>query len=191
LEKNYSGDIILSFYVGRGDRLLRVEINADISYNYYPSEVIAVFDFGRSVEDDWVFDIYFEDLYTTEKYTVFWTFEERAGNYINTLAITTSATDTITLISEWNIDRYDFTLAYINGPEKNTITGILTTDDKNFYLRLDDLFPNNTSTSLMIEVSTQSGVQIDEINYINIDSWGIAFIESVMRLLPGGNLYFN
>ena len=190
-EKNYSGDITLSFYIGGGDRLLRMVLNMDISYNYYPTEVIAMLDFGRSVEDDWVFNIIFDNLYTAENYAIYWTFEEQSGNYINTINIATGTTDTITLISEWNINRYNFTLSYINGPEKSTITGIFTTEDKNFYLMLDDLFPNNTSTGLMIEVSTRTGVQIDEINYINIDNWGIALIESVMRLLPGGDLFLE
>ena len=190
-ERNYSGDIVLSFYIGGGDRLLRMEMNADISYNYYPTEVTAVLDFGRSVEDDWVFDIIFEDLYTTAMYAIHWTFEERAGNYINTITVSEDTTNTITLISEWNISRFDFSLTYISDQEKSTITGVLTTDENNFYLRLDDLFPENTSTSLKIEVSTQTGVQIDEINYINIDNWGIALIESVMRLLPGGYLFFD
>jgi hypothetical protein len=192
-EKNYSGDIVLSFYIGGGDRLLRAEVNADISYNYYPARTKVVLDFGRSVEDDWLFDIDFEfdDLFAAQKFTIYWTFEEHSGNYTNTITIAEGTTDTITLISEWNINRYDFMLSYINGPEKNTITGVFTTDDKNFYLRLDDLFPENTSNSLRIEISTQTGVQIDEINFINIDSWGTALIESVMRLLPGGNLFLE
>jgi len=190
-ENNYSGDIVLLFYIGGGDRLLRVEVNADISYDYYPTEVIVVLDFGRSVDDDWFFDINFENLYTTGNYTIYWTFEELSGNYNNTIIIAEGTTDTITLISAWNIDRSNFALSYINEPEKRTITGTLTTEDKNFYLRLDDLFPENTSSSLKIEVSTQTGVQIDEVSFINIDSWGIALIESVMRLLPGGYLFFE
>ena len=188
-ERSYSGDIKMQFFIDRNDRLIRTEINADVEYDRESTEFIATFDFGNSLEDTWIFEFHVIDEYSTENLLILWDFEDLPGNQRNTVnIITTNDLDSITLISDWNQDSGDFALVYIDRWEKNELTGVLTTDDKNFRIRFDDFYPENSDDSLKIEILAQTGAEIDEIEYINMDKWGSALMESIMRLIIRGLL---
>jgi len=188
-QRNYSGDIELLFFINSDDRLIRAVINADMEYDRESTEFIATFDFGNSIEDTWVFEFHVIDEYSTENLSIFWDFEDLPGNQRNTVnIITTSDLDSITLISDWNQDSGDFALVYIDRWEKKELTGIFTTDDTNFRIAIDDLYPDSSDDSLVIEILAQTGAEIGEIEYINLDKWGSALIESIMRLIVRGLL---
>jgi len=186
IENTYLGDIVLSFYIAGSDRLLRTELNADIEYNYSPAKLNASFDFGSALDDDWAFDINIVNIYSNYKYRIDWLFEEKANTFSNTIIIDSDSSISISLTSEWNLDTGDFVFAFIEGPKKNTITGLLATEDENFHLILDDVLFNITGDHLALEVSTRTGASIDEINYINLDNWGPSLILSIMRMILGG-----
>ena len=188
-ERSYSGDIKLFFLINGNDRLLRTVVNADMEYAGENTELIATFDFGKSIEDDWVFSFFIKSDDDTDMLAIKWSFEENSGTQVNTIEITTADMDFIILVSEWDENRGDFTLAYIDGRERNEITGIFTTDNKNFRIKLDDFYPENSDDSLIIEILAQTGAEIGEIEYINLDKWGSALIESLMRLIMGGLLF--
>jgi len=188
-ERNYTGDIELLFYVGQDDRLLRVEIVVDQEYDGEPSEYTVVFDFGTSIEDDWVFTYSAIERGSTDTYEIKWTFEEQSGRYTQSIEISENDKEMFSLLSTWNESRGDFSLAYNMGNSGNSIKGVLTTDDTNFQIELDDLFPESSNNSLLIGISAETGVQIDEIDFINIDKWGSALIEAVTRLIIGGLLF--
>jgi len=187
-KKKYSGDIEVLFFVDSDDRLLRVEMIADVKYDGEASELRVELDFGSSIYDTWIMSLSYIDSNSDETVSITWDFEERSSKHVNMILIERSdnTADTIKLISEWDMIRGDFLLAYAEGMEVNELTGIFTTDDKNFNIKLDDLYPEDSSNSLMVEISTETGVQIEEIIYINIDKWGSSLMEAIMRLILNG-----
>jgi len=188
-ERNYSGDIEILFYVGQDDRLLRVEIVADIEYDGDDSEYTVVFDFGTSLEDDWVFTYSTINRGSTDIFEIKWTYEEQSGRYTQRIEISENDKEIFSLLSTWNESRGDFSLAYNMGTSGNSIKGIFTATEEDFQITLDDLFPATSNNSLLIGISAETGVQINEIDFINIDKWGNALIEAVTRLIIGGLLF--
>ena len=192
-EQYYSGDIVFSFFIDRGDRLLRAEIITDIEYDHSPVSLAMTFDFGNSIEDDWMFDLAFESPDTAEKLSIVWSFDEHvnirgstgAATHISTMIVTTDMNDPTTVISEWNIDKGDFTLTLINGNKTSSVEGSLMTDNCNFHLIFDNLFSDDPKTNLKITISTDKGAQIDEITFINLDKWNTVIVESAISLIFG------
>jgi len=183
-KRNYSGDIEVIFYVGSEDRLLRVETIADIEYDGEASVLRADIDFGNSKNDTWTMSSRYIDGDNEEMLSILWDFEERSGKYVNTIKIIPDdPINSVTLVSEWNERSGDFILAYVEGRERNELAGVFTTNDKNFSIKLDDIFPEDSGDSLIIEISTEIGVQINEISYTNIDRWGSTLIERVMSMI--------
>ena len=185
-EKNYSGDIILLFYIDREDRLLRIEIIADMEYDGESAELKATLDFGRSVTDTWMLELSVVGNHSSETITVFWDYEEHSGSYRNTVHIIASDMDSITLVSDWYQSNGDFSLNYIDRWNSGKITGNFTTDDKNFRLAFDDFYPGGSGDRLKIEVLAQTGAEIGDVDFINIDKWGNALIEAIFSLIMGG-----
>jgi len=192
-ERNYSGEIKISFFIDRNDRLLRMVINSDTVINGENSEIRATFDFGITKDDEWIFSIYSTRNNQIDGSMIRWSLEERSGTFINTIDITTSDMDSTTLISELNTDTSAFALTFIDTTESNTITGVFITDDINFHITIDDMFPNDPHISLTIGLSTglavQTGTHAGEISFINIDRWGSTLIEAITRLLILGSLF--
>jgi len=184
-EELYSGEIELLFYISKEDRLLRLEVDVDIKYDSNPLKLDLEFSFGNSINDEWVLDAIFIINQSSGRFIAEWIYEERSGTYTNTITVTEGKTTSIALISEWDLNRGDFTLSYTNYPDTNTISGVLITDDKNFNLLFDDLYQDDPYNSLKIEISTKTGAQINEIYYVNIDQWSSAIFESMIGLIFG------
>lgn len=188
-ERSYSGDIVFAFYIGNKDRLLRAEINVDIEYDNNQIEMSTMFDFGKSIDDDWVMEIWTRESGSAENYSITWSYDKTSDVYTNSITIYTGTMDSFVLTSEWDINRGDFTLSYADRWDRSELTGILTTNDKDFRLSFNDLFPNDPYTGLSIEISTRAGAQIKEISYINVDRWGASLIESITRLIISSLLF--
>jgi len=186
-KSSYSGEVEVLFYVSNEDKLLRAELTADMEYDGERSELNAEFDFGNSINDTWVMNSRYNDSESDRTISILWSFEERSDNRVNTInVIHDDPTDSITVISEWDEKNGDFMLAYIEGKNRSELTGILTIEDKNFRIKLDDIYPEDSSDRLLIEISTETGAQIKEISYINIDRWGYAMMEALMSLIING-----
>jgi len=188
-ERNYSGDITLVFFIGRNDRLLRMVVNADTVYDGESAEANVTFSFGDSINDEWEFSFLVTSGDNTDTMTIQWSFEEQSGKQVNTIRITTVYMKSFTLMSEWDEDSGNFTLAYEDNRERNEITGVFTTDDKNFRIEFDNLYPANSGATLLIEVLAETGANIGEVEYINIDKWGNVLLEAIMRLIMSGVLF--
>jgi len=202
-EQYYSGDIELLFYIGRNDRLHRLQINADTEYDGERSQMKATLDFGSSIYDSWVLDLHragdsLASDKTANNYLVYggiadssinesttmiqWDYRVQSDKQINSIRITSSETGPIYLNSEWEQNNGSFTMAYVAGSGSNELTGYFIPDDKNFLLTLDNAFPADSHHSLAIELSTETGTQIDEIEYINLDKWGESILQSLIQL---------
>jgi len=202
LELYYSGDITATFHIGKDDKLLQVFINADIEYNGESSEFLVNFVFGNPTVN-WTFFISNTTANYTDVVTVVWSqYTERSSVQVDNLNISISnrnetgsdinSFNSIDLTSTWYQDTGDITLRYLGSEdfefESTEITGNFTTGEKSFRLILDDIFPDNASDSLRVDISARPGSQFEEIDYVNIDRWGISVFETIARLLLSGLL---
>jgi len=186
LERNYEGDIVLSFYTNSESRLLRFEIDADIIYDGNREENKVSFDFGSSIEDNWVFDFSAISDYGSNNIFASWDYEVHLENYRNTVHIAGDDIESITLISDWNKDNGDFELAYISRWDMGEITGVFKPADNSFRLLFDNVLPESSYSSLKIDIHAETGSQIERISYINIDRWGRELSGLLMRFILGG-----
>ena len=185
-ERYYYGDITLSFFIGRGDRLLQMEIKADFEFQDDRAELKAKFTFGRSVNDNWEFEITIIDNQINETVTIEWDFEDRSGRLINTIRISPNNGDTTTMISEWAPDRGDFSLSHRDRWGMGEITGIFTVGNNDFRLEFDNIYPSDSNESLFIDVVAHSGTNIEDVDFVNIDKWGDTFLEEIQRYFMDG-----
>ena len=202
-EQYYSGDIEILFFVGRNDRLHRLQINSDTEYDGDRSQMKATLDCGNSIYDSWILDLHRVDDSTANDNIVNdnieygsisdnalnesttkiqWDFRVQSDKQFNSISITSSDVEPIYLNSEWDQNNGSFRIAYATGSGQNELTGYFIPDDKNFLLTLDNVFPANSHQSLAIEVSTETGTRIDEIEYINLDKWGESILQSLIQL---------
>jgi hypothetical protein len=56
-ERDYEGEITLTYFIGNRDRLLRMDIDADMELSGERGDLRATFDFGASADDRWVLDM--------------------------------------------------------------------------------------------------------------------------------------
>jgi len=185
IERNFSGEIKLAFFIGAGDRLLQSVISANTVYYGSNSEFTATFKFGNSKTDDWDFILSYTDDYTDELMTAKWSYEELSGRYVNTLQIVNTDMDFVIFKSEWDTGNGDFILIFDDGRDKNELEGVFIPGGKNFRLAMDSILPDDSDGKLKIELTAETGTQIDEIDFINIDRWGNAFIDSILRFILG------
>jgi hypothetical protein len=177
-ERSFSGDITISFFVGRGNRLLRAEVNTDFRYDGERAGLRATFDFGSSVTDRWVSNITVTDSHGRNSARIVWNYNERSSGIENSITITADGEDPITLTSVWSPNRGDFTLSYDDGWSDGEITGVFTYDNDGFRLEFDDLSQNHNE-SLTIGIIVQYSAQIRQIEYINLDRWGETLINKL------------
>ena len=182
IEQNYEGDIELLFFIGKNDRLLRIELNTDTEYEGERSQIKATLDLGSSVHDSWVFDYIITTNEVTETISIRWDYEERSGKQNNTVQYISDGIEKATFTSEWEIDGDDFGLTYTAGHITNKMTGSLIIDEKFFLMALDNVYPDNSGESLTITVTATSGSQFEEVEFINLDKWGESIIEALIGL---------
>jgi len=175
-ERSFSGEIALTFYIGRGDRLLRAEIDADIIYDDDRTITNIVFDFGASAQDIWFLDISLTDDNGLSTYSVVWIFQELPDSFENTLIISSPPDQhsLITLTSSWPKDSGVFKLAFIDEDSYGDpieVSGTFIAGGDTFRLNFDNLFPPDDYRSLTIEIVVEPGADIDHVEFINIDQW--------------------
>ena len=184
LQRSYTGDITLSFFIGRGDRLLRFKAHTDTEYDGERNEIKATLDFGRSVHDSWVLDASIIGENDEETITIEWDYGEYASERINIIDITVNGEAPIQLFSMWETNGGNFRLHYAAGLETRQFSGVLTTTDNSFYIAFDDFYADSPNESLIIEVVAVKGAQIGDIEFINIDKWGNSILDLFGLIMP-------
>ena len=172
MESEFSGTIIVSFYIDSNNRMLRAELFADLELDGERSVMEMTFDFGTSVYDPWVFEVIITDAFSTTKGTVVWEFNNNSGTFENKLTITGSdfPDETTILSSMWSPDSGDFTIFFDDGWHSDSIEGNFTTADSGFHLKFNER-DLGWGEYLTIEVITEVGIEIPQIEFINIDQW--------------------
>jgi hypothetical protein len=187
-ERNYSGTITISFFIS-SNRLLCMEINADMMFDGERGIIAAKLDFGSSIEDRWVFDIEVSSEYDDNSVRVAWDYRKRSGGdeIENSIFITTDSgygldTEMIILSSVWSPTRGNFTLAYDDGWNSGEITGNFTVSGRGFRFSFDNPFPSYNAAELTFEIAAEPGAQIKQIDYININRWSDTLVPAIEDL---------
>ena len=185
LEMSYSGDITLSFYIGRGDRMLRVEAGGDIIYDGTRMNVSAVFDFGGSVRDRWEFRASLSGS-RTHSLEVTWDYGGQSGALETAVCVTLDGGDPITLKTSWSPQRGDFTMYLDAGDEFALETsGVFTEKDGGFRLAFDELLPAGYELPLALAIQAGPCADTGEIEFINLDTWADTLAHRAGELIDG------
>jgi len=181
-ERYYTGSITFSVFTGRGDRLLRMEVNADIKYDGERIGIRESIDFGASMQDRWTINATVINDDNRSSARIVWDYRIRANSVENSLTITADGEDPVKLTSLWLKNNGDFRLSYEDRWDEGEITGAFIEDEKGFRLELDDL-TGDPDTYLTIKITAVNGVEIDSIEFINLDRWGEALIEDLADVI--------
>jgi|GEM_PF-4100699 len=179
----FEGELVLTGFIDRQDRLLHLDLLADITFDETRSGARASFDFGLSLYDRWILELTSFDDYDSSSVTVKWDFSDYNNIAENTLILETgNVDDMLTLSSHWSADTGAFLLAYNTyAAGRGELTGYFTTSDEGFALTFDSLLPEYSRFDLSVEIAGQQGADIPEIEFINIDRWGLSLMLNILR----------
>jgi len=191
LEYSGYGEIIVAYYIGNRDRLLRMKIETDLTVDGDRGQITIVLDFGLSVTDRWEFDI---SLVTDDDdwdagLNITWDFYERRGSHINTININMIENGrnnmSISLSSDWNETSGDFELSaqLFDGPffGGGSVSGNLIMTNTEYTLVFDDI--ETWSSRFGIAISGELGApNIDDVDFVNLDSWGDTLVDALAEL---------
>jgi len=180
-ERNYSGDITISMFVGSRNRLLRAIVNADIRYDGDRTRIKCTFDFGASATDRWTMNTTVTTDYNKTSVKLVWDYRERSNAIENTLTISADDSDPAILRSSWSPDRGNFTLSFEQYGDESEISGVFKPSDDGFRLSFDNLLRESGyyDQSLTIEINAKSGARIKQVDFINIDKWDEELLEEM------------
>ena len=180
LERELRGDILVTLFVGRRDRLLRLEIDANLEFDRERTRTKISLDFGSSARDTWVLEMNTDD----ETYIIEWEINESSRGAEIILRFTEEYrnwSESFEITLDWS-DRGDFTLSHREGRERETLlSGTYTSDRNGFRLTLDDPFVSTGwGETLHLEISTASrSGRIPQIDFINVSEWDLSLIDKL------------
>jgi len=184
-DRHYTATIELVFLIDGNERLTRIQTDSRIQYGNDIYNPWIFLDFGNSVNDDWTFHFsYTGPTETDTNYiNIEWGYTERNNNKINTFSVSTKTIDPITMTSEWNQAGGNFALTVEDKYESHTVSGILKSTDTSVHIILDEIRFADSNNKLNLEITTQKGAHINEIDYINIDKWGSTILEAIFNMI--------
>jgi len=189
------GDFVISMYVDRSDRLLRLELDADFEVEREHVQFTVAIDFGTSAHDTWVIEIDVLDDFSDATYSLEWEVNEtsRGGETIIRAIEDDSrrGTSTNELILDWT-NRGDFTLSVEDDRwgRETILTGTYTSDGEGFNLVIDDPFGDFgwSDESLRLEISTaRRDGRIEQVDFINISEWDLSLIDMIENFFTSFN----
>jgi len=197
MARNLSGEIVMSMFIGRSNRLLRVEIDADLVYAGEGNQVGISLDFGASASDIWVFEMTMGSGRDSMTFTAEWEMKESARSNETVLRFfpgsSSSSDEKVEVILSWT-DRGNFTLSTeANRSSETILTGVYTRNSDGFVLAIDDPFVDSywdESLSLTISASSRAG-EIKEVDFINISEWGSDFVERIEEIFASGDTAYT
>ena len=181
-ERNFTGDITISFFTGKADRLLRFEIRADVRYDKERVRVSAIFDFGSTVSDRWSLNFSVSSGSTRNSLRIVWDYRERSNGLENIVTVTVDGEDPVTLKSVWSPRSGDFSLSYEDRWSEGEITGSFKDNDNGFVLEIDN-FLTGYNEYLTLNIKADAGAQIRRVDFINLDRWGDTLLDRLEDLI--------
>jgi len=187
IDRSFKGEIILTFNIDDSDRLLSFVIEADVEVEGVGAYFNIALALGNSVHDDWTWSFSGgEDKRTVDEAMQFtWIYKQESNVYTNQLKVNAMYSPEISFISTLDNSTGKFSLGFADSWDFYEITGVFTSDDKNFRLALDNLLGDDSGNKLTVELSGKTGTQIKQIDFINIDKWGETLIDAITRFIFG------
>ena len=190
LQRSSQGDFVVSMYIDRNDRLLRIELDADFEADREQTQFEMSIDFGVSAHDTWVLEVDMLDDFSNTTNLIEWEVNETARGGETILRVIEDngrrgGAATNELILDWT-DRGNFTLSIQDEWERDTLlTGVYTSDGEGFNLVIDNPFADSMwDEYLHLEISTSRRSEaIEEVDFINISEWGSSLIEDLDEFL--------
>ena len=178
------GEVTLTLYVGRRNRMNRIEIGIDISYGRESLEVGIALDLGMHELDTWAFEITFNDVWSgsAETATAVWEISDANNRYVNTVTLSASDADDVVLTSNWNRSTGAFTLSYVNeshwGGHGSFRGNFMPDNSGGFRLAFDEL----GDLSIVIESLVTSNIEFPP-SFINISEWNEMLLDDLDRAI--------
>ncbi|MCL2250152.1 MAG: zinc ribbon domain-containing protein [Oscillospiraceae bacterium] len=198
LEAEVEIDFSFAFYIGQDGRLLRVVADIDYTEDDVSTYSTTTIGFGASYNDNWTLDVMIIDMWGRSTVVLDWDIEETPQEYQHNLTISVGGalfTESVTLSSLWTPDTGRFTLSYLEHrwDDFGSISGTLDLGADTLTILLDD-FELGFGQSLSLEIVSEHGANIPEIEYINLDQWDMvlmALIEDLLRTFGLGGFGFD
>ena len=197
MERYFSGSATLALYIGNGNRLVRVDLVADIRFDHEDTRIEASIDFGANATDTWHASMIVEGDFDRYELGVIWTIRERGDRYIHELEFYSlygnGAYDRFTLISDWNPANGNFDIRFFEewrwnswdgvwrsgSSEGSPLTGNFTTDGETFALRFE--YSDNWysgSEAYIVNISTIRTANIPAtVDFIDVANWDSRLID--------------
>jgi len=199
LRRNLRGEIIVSLYIGSRDRLMRVELDADLEHDRDRAQFEGFWDFGSSAHDTWVQELNMFERGDRVTSTIEWDIRETSRGGETTYRTVNDDrwgvfTTEITL--DWT-NRGNFALSLRDdwGGNRTLLSGIYTIDNEGFNLVIDDPFADyfwDESLQLQLEISAARGAdRIGEIDFVNISDWDMRLLDRLENLFDNGSSNFS
>jgi hypothetical protein len=188
-----SGEIVASFFIGGSNRLLRIEIDTDLTFQGNNDPFDMSIDFGASANDLWALEVNTGTGRDRSTVNFEWDMRETShGGEVIFKIITNdrwSDNDMSALVLSWT-DGGSFTLSIEDSWISETIlSGGYTRNNDGFRLMINDLLTDSFldgSLSLTISTSSRSG-RIEDVDFINIANWGETLLEGIENILGFGD----
>jgi len=191
VERNLSGEITFSLFVGNRDRLLAMEMDANLKIEGEKTQLVAKYDFGASAQDRWTVNITMSAGGDRQTIKMVWDYKDSSGKIENSFSVTSPDDSKVTLKSVWSPENGRYTLSYAStyedwfgetNEDTGEITGVFTTDGTSFRLSVNDIFPDDEDESFTLEIKGEQGAQIKQIDFIGVDQWGMTFMTKLQDL---------
>lgn len=190
--REITGSISESYYIGSNGRLLRAAVTMDVSIDGERTEMYTEMNFGTSADDKWTMETTMIDRWSRTEMSIEWDIRETSGGYENTLSVSTSyitdrwdSVESFTLVSTWSPETGSFSLGFRDDwGFDDSIDGVFNLLPQGFSLRFDDI-DIGWNESLSIEIISDRGANIRNINYINISQWEESPFDMIEEILGG------
>ena len=156
----------------------------DVTFEGDREMLSIVLNLGTSARDLWSMNVTLTDSSGTERLDIDWHFNDESQGYENRLTIITDD-DTFTLSSNWFPDSGDFTLRFRDRWIDERLSGTFIVENDGFSLRQDNI-EIGFDQSLSLGISATPGVNIEPIEFINLDRWGQDLLDLIDALANFG-----
>jgi len=196
--RDMQSEMVMSLYVGRGNRLYRIAYEMNMEINRERVEAIMTFDLGSHAHDTWSIIMETRDDRGRSEISIEWEVNETSRGGETILRVVDEdrfGSWTDELILEWT-DRGAFTLLFNenNRGQETLLTGDFTIDDDGFNLSLPDLIEDSFffEQSLDIEISTARRTEsLEPVDFINISDWGQRLLDQLEDFFGLSGMFFT
>jgi len=190
-ESDFYGEIAFAFYIDRQDRLKLVHVRVDAEFHGEKVFIRTGIDFGLTAMCDWMFGVTVISDDVPRFNRMVWEIREGLDEIENFLRFYFDGlSEDLSLI--WSTESGRIYLKFPDSWGHEDISGVLLVYEDAFSLYIDSFpltldipFTRFLSPEMEVVISAESGAQIREIEFVNIDGWGQEIVQRLGSLLFG------